>query len=365
MTWRARFRLLVLSGLALPVSAYAGWGDPFGSLHPVELGWTRALQSIGDVAWLAKGLSALGPGSLMWAAIVAVFFGVNPRLGTRLAIFTLVALWFRECLALALLSPRPYWLDPAIRSFGDVATRRATHGLPSGHALVGTAFWLYVAAEVRRGGVWLLAALVIPLICVSRVYLGVHFVTDVSLGIVVGALLTFGYRRAEPGMLRWFESLAGRQCLGVGLALAAGVLMFAIGLGIRELVSTEPIPAAWLNFGTVARRAGIFALLGGGVAGLGLGLALTTPTAWRLLAEAGSWRQRLARIAVAGAIGYGVSRLSEFAGISGATAASEGPLRLMGLFLLTTVEVLGVWLGLPRLLRWVRVGGTDVSHGGG
>jgi undecaprenyl-diphosphatase len=68
---------------------------------------------------------------------------------------------------------------------------------PSGHTMLATAFylmvadlaWVYIPDPVLRWTVFLLALALIGLIGFSRIYLGVHFLTDVVGGWIAGSLM--------------------------------------------------------------------------------------------------------------------------------------------------------------------------------
>ena len=80
---------------------------------------------------------------------------------------------------------------PQIFTWG---THAVTSSFPSGHAMsativYGTVAYLAARLQPQRWARWMtmaLAGLAILLICVSRVYLGVHYPSDVAAGIVVG-----------------------------------------------------------------------------------------------------------------------------------------------------------------------------------
>jgi hypothetical protein len=84
-------------------------------------------------------------------------------------------------------------------------------------------FWGYLAAQVRRPWFWMVAVIFMVLVPLSRMYLGVHFPTDLLGGYLLGAFLLVLYLRLEPVVERW---LTGKG-LGwhMGLAVAVPVLL--------------------------------------------------------------------------------------------------------------------------------------------
>ncbi|MEO6050825.1 MAG: phosphatase PAP2 family protein [Pyrinomonadaceae bacterium] len=89
----------------------------------------------------------------------------------------------------------------------------ASHSFPSGHALYALCFygslaWIYAAREhkwVRQAAVWTLAASLIVLIGLSRIYLGVHYPSDV----LAGYAAAFVWIMAVFGADAWLEKKSG------------------------------------------------------------------------------------------------------------------------------------------------------------
>lgn len=97
---------------------------------------------------------------------------------------------------------KDFWQDPrpdiALSLDGLVGE---SYGLPSGHAQTATVMWLWLAYEVRRGWMWALAVFVIAGIAFSRLYLGVHDIEDVAVGLAIGAavvVIGVAVSRAAP-----------------------------------------------------------------------------------------------------------------------------------------------------------------------
>jgi undecaprenyl-diphosphatase len=82
--------------------------------------------------------------------------------------------------------PRPNWDNPILMLAG--------FSFPSGHAMTATLFFgLMAAFAARTGAAWrrrvlavLASSLLIVLVCFSRLYLGVHYLSDVLAGVAEG-----------------------------------------------------------------------------------------------------------------------------------------------------------------------------------
>lgn len=88
-----------------------------------------------------------------------------------------------------------------------VVVRQAGYSFPSGHAVLGTAFygslaalaWIHLVGHRRRKPITIALAGFPPLIDISRVYLGAHWLSDVVAGSAVGLALLIP-------MARWYST---------------------------------------------------------------------------------------------------------------------------------------------------------------
>jgi hypothetical protein len=163
-----------------------------------------------------------GSEGFVLAMLPLIYWCVNREAGARIGIAILFSaflnLWTKELFH----QPRPYDLDPSLG-----LARESSYGLPSGHSQTSLVFW-GAALSILPRLVGLLAFILIPLLVgLSRLYLGVHFPTDVLGGWALGALMLgvyFGLGSRIEGLLhRW--NLRARLILISALTLGMNFLM--------------------------------------------------------------------------------------------------------------------------------------------
>jgi membrane-associated phospholipid phosphatase len=163
-----------------------------------------------------------------------VYWCVNKRLGSRLAILFLFSAWVNALVKVFAAQPRPFEYDSRIK----VIFPAGGYGLPSGHSQGAVVLWLYLASQVKKTWFWILALLLIVLISMSRIYLGVHFPTDVLGGCLIGFVLLITYVYFEPKI----EPLIKNETTLVQLGIATSFTFILIIISPR--LDTECITAA-------------------------------------------------------------------------------------------------------------------------
>lgn len=115
------------------------------------------------------------------------FIFIKPKFGQRLwALFAIVfvATYFFKGV---FMQPRPFILDPAL----GLLTFKSEYGLPSGAAMAATCLAILTWHDVQNKLIKRFVLAYALLIIFSRIYLGVHFISDVVVGSMMGALISF------------------------------------------------------------------------------------------------------------------------------------------------------------------------------
>ena len=154
------------------------WSDIFLSLH----------STLGTSIF--SGLTVLGNWQIVLPAlflIVYLLFIKNKKIFVAPFIFTVVSAEAITFIAkIVIHRPRPLYAMITETDFS----------FPSGHATIAVAFYGYLAyifiksfkSKIKRLVIFLGALLIISVIGFSRLYLGVHYVSDVIAGYLVGLL---------------------------------------------------------------------------------------------------------------------------------------------------------------------------------
>ena len=236
-------------------------------LHQHELDWIIALQEKVSMAKIMEWTSYLG-----WEAFIVllpcVYLCFNRRLGGALFLYYYLSVFVNDLAKFLMHSPRPYWLSHQVHAFATAAS----YGLPSGHAQMAAAGWFVLALVLRKRLAWELAGALVLAVSLSRVYLGAHFISDVVLGWLLGAVMVGLFAWAQPQGEKWVRrrSFASHVALSVTAALAVA----GVGLLAASLASQSPDPPAWSEFSKDARRLTWLAQTVGGLLGASSGVVL-------------------------------------------------------------------------------------------
>ncbi len=153
-----------------------------------DISWVLPFRNEGLTA-IFKGFTWLGYPTFLLFFLPFFYWTWNKAVATRLMVLVVLTIFLNGVLKDYWMNPRPdaaFRLDPGV---GE------TFGMPSGHAQIAAVLWLWLAYEIGRTWAWGTAIFVVLMICLSRIYLGVHDMEDivVGLGFAVASMLLFRF----------------------------------------------------------------------------------------------------------------------------------------------------------------------------
>jgi len=167
-------------------------------------------------------ITTLGEEGFFLLFLPAIYWCIDRRLGVRLCVLFLFSAYLNDLVKVLAHQPRPFQYDPRVRKL-SFATG---YGLPSGHTQHAVIIWGYLSARFRKPWLLVLSGLLLLLIPLSRLYLGVHFPTDLLGGYILGALLLMLFIRLEGPTVAWLERQGLVWQTGAALGLPMALILF-------------------------------------------------------------------------------------------------------------------------------------------
>ncbi|MDT8337371.1 MAG: phosphatase PAP2 family protein [Candidatus Izemoplasmatales bacterium] len=156
-----------------------------------ELQIIRWLQSLrnGFLDTLFEFFTMFGEELIVIAVLGGIYWCVNKKVGERLGITVFISLGFNSLLKVVFMRLRPFMVDESI-----VNLRPETSGgysMPSGHAQSASTVFFGVYQFFKKNYLLAIAIVVTTLVSISRMYIGVHYLSDVLAGSLLGIIITY------------------------------------------------------------------------------------------------------------------------------------------------------------------------------
>lgn len=166
------------------------------ALHDIELEWIHRLQNIlrsSLLDYFFIGWNYVDTFPFLIILVAIVWFIINKRIGICLLyvfiLSSIINILLKNCFNL----PRPCQIDPMVG-----VMHFSSPGFPSGAAQTAMILAGIIHTECKKKTYQYLGLLFAFLLCFSRVYLGVHYFSDILGGLVVGGLLLIVYWQLSP-----------------------------------------------------------------------------------------------------------------------------------------------------------------------
>jgi hypothetical protein len=165
--------------------------------------------------------------------IMIVCFAYDQKIGFKL-LFLAILSWFvnQDC-KMFFQQPRPIHLEPSLG-----LAYASSFGFPSGAAQTFLVYLGFISLTLQKKWVWMISILLTLLISFSRVYLGLHFPSDILGGWLVGATLLTIYWLTLPPIEHFLKKQSALILVLLSSTLTIFLWILALTPQIRLITIT-------------------------------------------------------------------------------------------------------------------------------
>jgi membrane-associated phospholipid phosphatase len=179
-----------------------------------------------------KTLTFMGNEAFYLLFMPLVYWCIDRRTGAGLFILLFFSAYLNAVAKVIADQPRPFDYDPRVKPL----VHAGGGGLPSGHTQNAVVIWGYLAARFGKTIGWIIAGFLMIGIPLSRIYLGVHFPTDLFGGYLFGAAILILFLWIAPRLEKWLVQKGFAWQLVISLVLPI-ILLFLNPAGNRYVLS--------------------------------------------------------------------------------------------------------------------------------
>ncbi|MBI9048652.1 MAG: phosphatase PAP2 family protein [Anaerolineaceae bacterium] len=205
----------------------------------------QILEQLQQVAiWIIqffKGVTFLGEENFFMVLMPIFYWCIDMSIGYRFTLVLLLSNWINAFFKMLIHFPRPYWLSTSIKAH----VIETSFGLPSGHSTNAASIWLFLAKQYRSKKLWVAFCITMTLlIMLSRLFLGMHFISDVLAGLLLGILLLVVFFWAEKKFSSKIDALPIQNKIYLSIV---STVLFVLIANFPILINTFTLPPEWIE----------------------------------------------------------------------------------------------------------------------
>ena len=264
-----------------------------------EIMWITALQTaVSGLTSMMRAITFLGSVDFFILVMPILYWCVDTGLGLRVGLILLLSGHLNGIFKVLFHSPRPFWVSPEVKAL-SVET---SFGMPSGHSMNTLSIWGLAAYLFNKRWFTLLSILVIILVGLSRLALGMHFLSDVLASWMLGLILLLCFVLLEKKVAAWLSHQKLSRLLWI--VATSTVILILLGYFPNLFMGEFPLPAEWIQNARLAGEdllpvpydtQGIFTTAG---IWLGMGIGVSIIHRRGGLPRAGSLKNQLLRYVI-------------------------------------------------------------------
>lgn len=194
-----------------------------------------------------RGASYLGEEMAFIVIGMIILWCVDKKFGYRFLFMYVAGYFANQLLKAIFLIPRPWVIDPSFEIVESARGSATGWSFPSGHTQSATIMYGAIARRIKKGWAYVIAAALILLVGFSRMYLGVHTLLDVGVGLILGLLTIFFCEKLFAAIGDGSKAYAAAS--GIVAALCLGLIIFILTV-TRDSFEITQLKDASVLFGT-------------------------------------------------------------------------------------------------------------------
>jgi membrane-associated phospholipid phosphatase len=132
-------------------------------------------------------ITMFGEEMIMILVLGLVYWSIKKDAGKRLAIIVFISMGINSLLKVMISRLRPFQVDSSIVNLRPETSQ--SYSMPSGHTQSSSTLFFGLASLFKKKSLWVFAITITVLVGISRMYIGVHYLSDVIVGGLLGLFM--------------------------------------------------------------------------------------------------------------------------------------------------------------------------------
>ncbi|MBI9009531.1 MAG: phosphatase PAP2 family protein [Tenericutes bacterium] len=150
--------------------------------------WLQSLRST-LLDFFFEASTMLGEEVVLICVLGFIYWCYDKAIGEKIGIIVFISVGINSLFKLLIMRNRPYVVDSSIENLRP--TTSGSYSFPSGHTQTASTLFFSIYCFLKKKWLLTVAIIITVLVAISRMYIGVHYLTDVLAGAALGILLSF------------------------------------------------------------------------------------------------------------------------------------------------------------------------------
>ncbi len=229
-------------------------------LGPLGESLTRLIQDLSSPVFdLYFGVvTTLGDTLPILIVIVLLYYTYNKDFLSKMVYLLIFSAYLNRATKVFFHNPRPYLYKSEFQVTTNALGKQTLWGasgfsFPSGHSQNQGTFWVYIFSKIRNIPIIIVGSILLISIPLSRTYLGVHWPSDIIVGVLYGICISLVFIKIDSKYRNQISEWSDMKKISVGILASCGlVLIGLVSFYLGTLLPfNDPIafdnPSVWLE----------------------------------------------------------------------------------------------------------------------